>query len=337
MIVDDEVPGGGWSTSARLLRLLSILQARPRWTATELAERLEVTARTVRRDVARLRDLGYPVDAEPGPHGGYRLARGASLPPLLFEEDEAVAVGVGLRLAADGSVGGLDDAALSALTKLDQVLPSGLAARVRAVHEMVGQLHGRPPDQVAGDLFLTLARACREGERLRLRYTDRTGRETERRLDPYRLVHSGPRWYLVGRDVEQDAWRTLRLDRIDGVDVTRQRVEIVDPPDPVALVAEGIGARVDPISARVRLPVPLAESYALIPAGAGPHEADGPEATLVTVDGAGLGQLTRWLSALGVAVEVLDPPELRDAVLAGAAALLAANQVAADRPTASGG
>lgn len=324
-MIDDDAPAGGWSTSARLLRLLSILQARPLWTATELAARLEVTARTVRRDVARLRDLGYPVDAEPGPHGGYRLARGASLPPLLFEEDEAVAVGVGLRLAADGSVGGLDDAALAALTKLDQVLPSGLAARVRSVHEMVGQLHGRPPDQVAGELFLTLAQACRLGERLRLRYTDRAGRATERRFDPYRLVHSGPRWYLVGRDVEQDAWRTLRLDRIDGVDVTRQRVEIVDPPDPVALVAEGLGASAHPVQARVRLPVGMAEARSLIPASAGTHESDGPDATVVTLSGIGLGQLTRWLSALGVALEVLDPPELREAVVAGATLLLAAN------------
>ena len=115
-----------------------------------------------------------------------------------------------------------------------QVLPAGLAARVRSVHEMVGQLHGRPPDQVAGDVFLTLAQACRQGERLRLRYPARTGRATERRFDPYRLVHAGPRWYLVGHDVDQSAWRTLRLDRIDGGDVTRHRVEIVDPPDPVA-------------------------------------------------------------------------------------------------------
>jgi predicted DNA-binding transcriptional regulator YafY len=325
MLDDDDMPTGGWSTSARLLRLLSILQARPLWTATELAGRLEVTARTVRRDISRLRDLGYPVDAEPGPHGGYRLARGASLPPLLFEEDEAVAVGVGLRLAADGSVGGLDDAALSALTKLDQVLPSGLAARVRAVHEMVGQLHGRPPDQVAGELFLAIAQACRQGERLRLRYTDKTGRETERRFDPFRLVHAGPRWYLVGIDVDQSAWRTLRLDRIDGVDVTRQRVEIVDPPDPVALVAEGLGASAYPVQARVRLPVGMPEAFSLIPASAGVHEADGPDATVVTLGGTGFDQLARWMSALGVAVEILEPPELREAVAAGAALLVAAN------------
>ncbi|MBX3285239.1 MAG: YafY family transcriptional regulator [Actinobacteria bacterium] len=325
------MPSGGWSTSARLLRLLSILQARPTWTANELAQRLDVTPRTVRRDVSRLRDLGYPVDAEPGPHGGYRLARGASLPPLLFEEDEAVAVGVGLRLAADGSVGGLDDAALSALTKLDQVLPAGLAARVRAAHEMVGQLHGRPPDQVAGDLFLTLAQACRQGERLRLRYTDKAGRASERRLDPYRLVHAGPRWYLVGRDVEQDAWRTLRLDRIDGVDVTRQRVEIVDPPDPVTLLAEGFGALAEPVEAQVRLPVPLDQALGLIPAHAGRHEPDGPDATLVTLDGPGLAPLARWLSALGVAVEVLHPPELRDALVARAEALVAANSSTGDQ------
>ena len=154
-------------TPARLLRLLSLLQARPSWTAGELAERLGVTDRTIRRDVSRLRDLGYPVDAEPGPGGGYQLGRGGALPPLLLDDDEAVAVAVGLRSAADGSVRGLDDATVSALAKLDQVLPARLAARVLAVHGATAELVGRDPDRVDAELLVALAQACRAGERVR--------------------------------------------------------------------------------------------------------------------------------------------------------------------------
>lgn len=317
---------GGLSTAARLLRLLSILQARPQWTAPQLAERLEVTTRTVRRDVGRLRELGYPVDAAPGPQGGYRLVRGGSMPPLLLDPDEAVAVAVGLRLAADGSVAELDDATVSALAKLDQLLPAALAERVRAVHETVDDLQGRAPDRVASGLFSTLAQACRQGRRLRLGYTDRDGRTTERRVDPHRLVRSGPRWYLAARDVDRDAWRTLRLDRIGDVHVTAQPVAIADPPDAVELVVRGTG--VDPYAVRARLRLPLAAEAArrVIPLTAGLHEPDGPDATIVTTGGPDLDRTARWVTGLGPAVEVLDPPELRAAVRARAEALAAANR-----------
>ncbi|HZB72579.1 MAG TPA: HTH domain-containing protein, partial [Acidimicrobiales bacterium] len=149
--------GNMLETSARLLRLLSLLQARPVWTAPDLADRLAVTERTVRRDVTRLRDLGYPVEARAGPHGGYQLGRGGALPPLLLDDDEAVAVAVGLRAAADGSVSGLDDATVSVLAKLDQVLPARLAARVRDVHGVTAELRGRDPDRVDADVLVTLA------------------------------------------------------------------------------------------------------------------------------------------------------------------------------------
>ncbi|MPY95511.1 MAG: WYL domain-containing protein [Acidimicrobiia bacterium] len=313
-------------TSARLLRLLSLFQARPLWTAPELAERLDVTTRTVRRDVARLRELGYPVDAEPGRAGGYRLGRGGALPPLLLEDDEAVAVAVGLRLAADGSVSGLDDATVSALAKLHQVLPATLAERVRGVHDAVVDLQGRVPDRVGGPLFLTLAQACREGLRLRAAYTDRDGHRSDRRLDPHRLVRAGPRWYLVCRDVDRDAWRTLRVDRLDEVHVTKQRVEIQDPPDAAELVARGMGLGPYAARARVRLPVGPAEATRLIPRTAGVHEPDGEGATIVTLGGPDLDQMARWLGSLGTPVEVLDPPELREAVHARAHALAQANQ-----------
>lgn len=317
---------GGLATSARLLRLLSILQARPVWSAPQLAERLEVTARTVRRDISRLRSLGYPVDAEPGPGGGYRLGRGASMPPLLLADDEAVAVAIGLRLAADGTVDGLDDATVSALAKLDQVLPTALAHRVRAVHEMVADMPGRPPDRVASDLFFTLARACRQGERLRMDYTDRVGNATERRIDPYRLVRSGPRWYLVARDVDRDGWRTLRLDRIDAVQVTRQPVEITDPPDAVDLVSKAMSVAPYAVTGRIRLAVGMDAAMQVVPPGAGVHEADGPDATIVTLGAPDVVGMARWLAAMRMPVEVLDPPELRTALLDHLDAMAAVNR-----------
>lgn len=298
-------------TSARLLRLLAILQARPSWTATGLAERLEVTTRTVRRDVAKLRDLGYPIDAAPGPAGGYRLTRGRELPPLLFDDDEAVAVAIGLRGAADGSVDGIDDAAVSALAKLHQVLPTALAARVRGVHEVVADLPGREPDPVDGPVFLALAQACREGVRVRLAYVDGQGRPSDRRIDPYRLVRSGPRWYLVGHDVDKQAWRTLRVDRVADVHLTTRRAELADPPDAAELVSRGMGVDPYAVQARFRLRLGRAAATRVVPRTVGTHEADGPDATIVTAGGPDVVRLARWLCTLGEPVEVLDPPELR--------------------------
>jgi predicted DNA-binding transcriptional regulator YafY len=321
-----EEDGAVAATSARLLRLLSLLQARARWTAPELAERMEVTTRTIRRDVTRLRDLGYPVDAEPGPHGGYRLGRGGALPPLLLDDDEAVAVAVGLRAAADGSVTGLDDATVSALAKLEQVLPAPLAARVRAVHGVTSELRGRDPDRVDVGHLVDLAQACRQGERVRLAYADREGRPTERLVDPYRLVRSGPRWYLVARDVERDAWRTFRVDRVGEVRPARRPVEIVDPPDPVELVRRGTAVAPYAVRARLRLALPLAEAEAVIPRTLGVHAADGPGATIVEVGAGTVEAMAAWLAGRGVPIEVLGPPELREALRSHAQRLAATNR-----------
>jgi predicted DNA-binding transcriptional regulator YafY len=312
-------------TPARLLRLLTLLQARPRWTAPELAERTGVTDRTVRRDVARLRGLGYPVDAEPGPHGGYRLGRGGALPPLLLDDDEAVAVAVGLRAAADGSVTGLDDATVSALAKLEQVLPAPLAERVRSVHAVTAELRGRDADVVDAAALVELARACRQGERVRLGYTDREGRSSERLVDPYRLVRSGPRWYLVARDVDRDAWRTYRVDRVGEVRPARRPVEITDPPDPVELVRRGTAVAPYPVRARLRIALPAAEVERAIPRTVGVHTADGPGATVVEVGAGSVPAMAAWLAGRGLPVEVLDPPELREALRSHAQRLAALN------------
>ena len=318
-------------TSARLLRLLSLLQARPAWTAGELAERLGVTDRTVRRDMVRLRELGYPVDAVVGPEGGYRLGRGGALPPLLLDDDEAVAVAVGLRAAAAGGVSGVEDATVSALAKLEQVLPARLAARVRAVHEVTAELLGRAPDPVDAGLLAELAQACRNGERARLGYARHDGEVSERRVDPYRLVRSGPRWYLVAHDVDRRDWRTFRLDRVSAARSLRQPGDLAalaaseGLPDPLAMVSRGLATGPWTVVARLRMPVPPDEARAVLPRTVATHTPDGAGGTIVEFGSNDLAGMARQVAALGVAAEVLSPPELREAVAAHARALAELN------------
>src|SRR3954470_2906441 len=197
-------------TSARLLRLISLLQARRDWTGPELAERLEVGVRTVRRDVDRLRRLGYPVQATPGVAGGYPLGVGASLPPLLLDEEEAVAVAVGLRTAVSGGVAGIEETSVRALAKLEQVLPGRLRRRVGALGAATVPYPATGPT-VDPSTLATIAAACRDNERLRLRYRAHDGTASRRLLEPHRLVHTGRRWYLVAYDTDRADWRTFRV------------------------------------------------------------------------------------------------------------------------------
>ena len=195
-----------------------LLQSRRVWTGEELAERLAVTTRSVRRDVERLRDLGYPVHASKGHGGGYQLGAGAALPPLLLDPDEAVAMAVCLRLAAGGSVAGVGESALRALSKLDQVMPARLRSQVAAVHDATVTLTSNYSDSpVEPDVLMTLARACRDHEHVTAGYVDRAGSATERRLEPYQLVTTGRRWYLLAYDRDRQDWRSLRLDRMADV------------------------------------------------------------------------------------------------------------------------
>jgi predicted DNA-binding transcriptional regulator YafY len=202
-------------TSARLLRLLSLLQTPREWTGTELAERLEVTTRTIRNDVERLRALGYPVHATRGAIGGYRLEAGAVLPPLLLDDEEAIAVAVGLRTAAGGAIGGIEETSLRALAKLEQVLPVRLRRRVNALQAFTVLV---PRDEreptVDPEVLTLLAAACRDHARLRFAYSDREGSASRREAEPYRLVNWGRRWYLVAWDLDRQDWRTFRVDRL---------------------------------------------------------------------------------------------------------------------------
>jgi predicted DNA-binding transcriptional regulator YafY len=199
-------------TAARLLRLLSLLQSPGDRSGTELAERLGVDMRTVRRDVQRLRDLGYPVDATQGA-AGYRLGAGTKVPPLLLDDEEAVAVAVGLRTAAGGTIAGIEETSLRALAKLEQVLPSRVRHRVDLLRDVTVTVPAAGPT-VDPDVLTAVATACREHRRLRFDYERHDGTGSRRDAEPHRLVHTGRRWYLVAWDVDRRDWRTYRVDRI---------------------------------------------------------------------------------------------------------------------------
>jgi predicted DNA-binding transcriptional regulator YafY len=200
-------------TSARLLRLLVLLQSKRSWSGGELAERLDVTTRTVRADVERLRRLGYPVGARPGVAGGYELGSGGRLPPLLLDDDEAVAITVALRTVAVGALAGLDQPAVQALTKLTQLTPTRLRSRIVALSESLLAVPSRAPD-VDPDILITVATAARDHEQLRFDYRSHAGGVNRRLAEPYRLVNHRRRWYLFAWDVDRQDWRTFRVDRM---------------------------------------------------------------------------------------------------------------------------
>jgi predicted DNA-binding transcriptional regulator YafY len=318
-------------TSSRVLRLLSLLSAKPSWTCGELAERLAVTERTVRRDVARLRDLGYGVESDPGPWGGYRLRAGDRVPPLVLDDEEALAVAVGLREAALSGVLGGDRAALSALLKLRQVLPARIATRLAEMDSAFVHTP-RPEDpQIAPGMLLELATACRRGERARLAYRDREGTATTRDVDPYRLVHTGRRWYFVARDVARGEWRTFRADRVTRIQPTGQAVALLDPPDPAHLVSRSIAVGAYPLYVTVRLPLPLERVLRLIPPTVGAHRPDGPDATVVDIGGPDADGLARYLLSLATPLRVLAPDEVREALLRRVGELAAENGTGRER------
>jgi predicted DNA-binding transcriptional regulator YafY len=200
-------------TSARLLRLLSLLQTSREWPGSELADRLAVSRRTIRRDVERLRELGYPVEASQGVLGGYRLVAGAAMPPLLLDDDEAVAIAVGLRTAAGHAVAGMEEASVRALAKLEQVLPSRLRYRVRTLGSATSALTRQGP-VVDPEVLTVLAAAVAKGEQVRFAYEAGDTTRSKRLVEPLRLVAAGRRWYLVAYDPARDGWRTFRVDRI---------------------------------------------------------------------------------------------------------------------------
>lgn len=256
----------------RLPKLLGLLQGRIDWTADELARRLDVTPRTIRRDVSRLRDLGYPVEAVAGPGGGYRLGAGGKLPPLLLDDNEALAVALGMRVSATTAVGGLEDSSLSALAKLEHLLPGRLRSRLEDVSEATTSTLGVSRSEVDHAVLALVASVIRKRERLRLRYTDSEGRETERHVEPVRLVHTGRRWYLVAFDLDRADWRTFRLDRISRPAATGIRAQRRRGPDPVDLVQRGITVDAWKYPASVVLYAPASRAVREVPPTVGTIE-----------------------------------------------------------------
>jgi predicted DNA-binding transcriptional regulator YafY len=234
------------NTSSRTLRLLSLLQTHRYWSGEELAERMSISVRTLRRDIDRLRELGYPVHADRGIGGGYQLAPGASLPPLVIDDEEAVAVVVGLMAAAQSSIAGTAEASVQALAKVIQVMPGRLRRRVEALHEATVSATWAAAEQAADPQALVLiAQACRDDERITFGYVAADRSPTRRRVEPHRLVSLGRRWYLVGYDLDRGDWRSFRLDRIADAAATGARFRQRDLPggDAVAFVQQGIRGR----------------------------------------------------------------------------------------------
>lgn len=300
-------------TSARLLRLLSLLQARGFWSGGELARRLEITERTVRRDVDRLRELGYPINAASGVAGGYRLGAGASLPPLLLDDDEALAVALGLRTAAAGTVSGMAEAALRALAKLEQVLPPRLTRRVKALHGSTVSLQMGGPAVDAATLS-TLAAASRDREIVRLDYGDRRGESSDRLVEPHGLVHSSMRWYLVAWDQRREDWRTFRVDRVRACQQSGRRfvARAVPGGDLGKFVAVNVGVNAYPSKIRVELHVPFEDMRQRISPLIGtlePHAARADRCVL-ECGGSSLSSAGLYIAMLGVEFRVLEPSEL---------------------------
>ncbi len=298
-------------TSTRLLSLLSLLQGRRHWPGAELAERLEVGPRTVRRDIERLRRLGYPVQATPGVEGGYRLAAGASLPPLLLDDEEAVAIAVGLRAAASQGVAGIGETSVRALSKLQPLLPERVRRRIRAVDAAVVSYPASGP-AVDPETLLVLAIACRDSERVQFGYRSHSGEPSRRLVEPCGLVHTGRRWYLVAWDVDRGEWRTFRVDRIEPRPRAQRRFVPRQPPeaDLAAYVAGRVSAARGSYRVRVILHAPCSQLTTRLPYTVGTLEPLGEDRCVLQTSTEWLDGLAIYIANLDVDFEVSEPPEL---------------------------
>jgi predicted DNA-binding transcriptional regulator YafY len=305
------------NTSTRTLRLLSLLQTHRYWPGTELAERLGVSVRTLRRDIDRLRELGYPVEAHRGVDGGYQLAAGTALPPLVFDDEEAVALAVGLANATLGAVEGITESSVRVLAKLVQVMPARLRHRVEALGTIT--MHAGWDDPAAASVdpgvLTAVALACRDSERLRFSYTAADGRHTDRHVEPHRLVCLGRRWYLVAYDLTRHGWRSFRVDRLAAPHGTGSRFRPRDLP--AADTAEFVRAGLDNLPRRYRVEVLVDAPAATV------RERIGRWSTVEEVDAGhcrvrmtaeSLDWPTMALGVLDADFRVLDPPELLDQI-----------------------
>ncbi|MEV0062033.1 WYL domain-containing protein [Nocardia sp. NPDC050718] len=296
-------------TSARLLELLSLLQLKRDWTSAELADRLAVSTRTVRADIGKLRSLGYPVDARPGVAGGYRLVAGTAMPPLLLDDDEAVAVAIGLGAVATQRLG-VEETSLTALAKLEQVLPSRLRRRVEAVREATSVVPGaEPPLDLSG--LAAVATAIRGHERLRFGYTKPGGTESARHTEPQRLVSWGSLWYLLAWDLDRADWRIFRVDRMVAHTPTGARFppRVIPADDAVDYVVRRVSKAAWQYRARVLVHAPAAEVAAKIRIPVDIEVVD--ESTCrVELGSTDPDRLALWVTQLDLDIEVIDGDEL---------------------------
>ena len=306
-------------TSARLLRLLSLLQTPRDWTGPQLADRLGVSTRTVRNDVERLRSLGYPVDATRGAVGGYRLGAGAQLPPLLLDDEEAVAVAVGLRTAASGSISGIEETSLRALAKVEQVLPARLRRRVNALQTYVASVAtSTNQPRVDARVLTDLTAACRDHELVRFDYEDRGKSGSRRIAEPYGLVNWGRRWYLVAWDRDREDWRTFRVDRMTPKFPAGPRFAPRELPDQD--LARYVSARVSAAPWRVTAQITVHASAEVVaervPAFVGPVRSVDAETCVLSTGNENAEMFAVYLGMIGFDFTVTEPPELVEAVRA---------------------
>jgi predicted DNA-binding transcriptional regulator YafY len=300
--------------SGRLLKLLSLLQIPREWPGSELAARLRVSLRTVRRDVGRLRELGYPVEATMGATGGYRLVAGTAMPPLLLDDDEAVAIAVGLRVAARHAIAGVEETSVRALTKLEQVLPSRLRHRVNSLGAATVPMLTWDQPTVDPDTLTVLAAAVTGRERLRFGYRSHQGAGSARLVEPHRLVSAGRRWYLVGYDNDRADWRIFRVDRVTGPRRTGVRVPPRELPggDAAEFVAGKLSALFPTYRAVATLHAPVDQVAGRLGDAVAALEPIDEHTCRLHSHTDTVGWLALRLAMLGCEFEVHDPPELAE-------------------------
>ena len=302
-------------TAARLLSLLALLQTRPDWTSTELGARLGVTPRTIRNDIDRLRELDYPVDATRGAAGGYRLGAGAKLPPLLLDDEEAVAVAIGLRAAT--GIAGVEESSTRALSKLEQVLPSRLRPTVEALATVIERAPENndtdaPDPEVDAAVLTAVASAIRGVEWIRFDYQG-----AARLVEPYRLLSWARRWYLVGRDPSSGEWGTFRADWIELRMPTRRRFDPVELPggDYTAFAMRSIAESGWKVHARLRVAAPADAVLARIHHAVGVVEAVSDSESILVTGADSLDTIAAYIGMLGMDFTVESPDELRALLL----------------------
>ncbi|WP_104129428.1 YafY family protein [Cryobacterium sp. N21] len=309
-----------WDTSGRLLRLLALLQRTREWNAAELAVELEVTARTVRRDVARLRDLGYPVASIHGIGGGYQLEAGTTLPPLMFDAEEAIATLLALQDASATGNRGAAPGALSALDKLNRVMPPRLRSTIDALAENssridLGSQIGSDPVPVNTNTLVLLARACRDRRQIEVTYKGHAGSSNRRYLEPLHLVRTMNRWHLVAFSLDANDWRIFRVDRLEDATITTASSRPRKPPaeDLDLYVAGRVGAAVRQVTATVRVHAPRAEVAHWISAAWGTITEETAETSILQAGADSYNAIARWLLLINRPLTVVDPPALRAA------------------------